>query len=103
MPRSELLGVFASIRRILQPWHTECTASTSRVSSTDQPLVSSAGSVEPPVWLTTDRQPLALVQVARLYWVSNVPRSASMFGSLYASTIATVWPLPPVVFSLYAR
>jgi hypothetical protein len=50
---------------ILQPWQTECTASTSRLSSTDQPVVSLAGSVVPPVWLTTRRQPFVVLQAAR--------------------------------------
>ena len=83
VPRSPLPLELASTRMILQLWQTECTVSTSRLSSTDHPLLSLAGSgVALPDWLTTRRQPLPSLQVGRPYCESKVCRSALMFGSL---------------------
>jgi hypothetical protein len=53
---------------ILQLWQTECTVSTSRLSSTDHPLLSFTGSgVALPDSLTTRRHPLPSLHVARPY------------------------------------
>src|SRR5512142_314992 len=64
--RSLFVAELASTRMILQPWQTECTVSTSRLSSTDQPKLSSGGGAVPPDWLTTRRQPFVVLHAARL-------------------------------------
>src|ERR1035438_3834320 len=82
---------FASTSRMWQFGQIADTLSGSRDPSTPQPPVGSTeGSVVPPAWLTIFRQPLATAQALRpaseRYWA----RSDSAFGSLYASTMATV-------------
>ena len=54
----------ASTSRILQPGQVALTASRSSVISVPQP-VSPAGGVDPPVWFTFRKQPLAVVQADR--------------------------------------
>src|SRR5579863_1356480 len=66
LPRSSRLDEFASTRMIVHSRQIEWTLSTSSDSSVDQPVVSFAGSeVVLPVWLTTVRQPLPVLQVGR--------------------------------------
>ena len=62
--------------------------STSRAISNDQSALL-LGSVLPPDSLTTFK-----FAAARPYLASNVCRSPTIFGSLYASTMAMVWPVP---------
>src|SRR5882672_8936408 len=78
------------------------TMSTSSEISPAQPLSLVGSEVVEPVWLTFEKHPLAVVQAGRPYWERYVARSDSAFGSLYASTIATVTPLAPDVDRLYA-
>ena len=42
------------------------------------------------------------MQAGSPYWLRYTARSDSAFGSSWASTMATVWPLPAVAESLYA-
>jgi len=50
-----------------------------------------------PVSFTLVKQRLAVVQDGRPHWLLKVARSAAAVGSSYASTTATVFPLPAVV------
>ena len=85
-----------STSRILQFGQIAETTSRSREISRAQPppVGSFRGSALPPAWFTIFRQPLATVHAGRPNWVRYTARSAAACGSLNASTMATVWPLP---------
>ena len=89
---------------ILQSGHAAETIDTSRVSSTPHPVGSGLGNGDGlPCWLTIRRQPLAVVHGGSPYCLRYTARSDARCGVLKASTIATVWPVPPLVTgSLYA-
>ena len=57
VPRSVMLGEFASTSRILQPGQAAETMSRSSAISCPQEAFA-AGRVEPPVWFTFVKQPL---------------------------------------------
>src|SRR5258707_4986227 len=90
----------ASTSRMWQFGQIADAMSRSREISRPQPeFVAGSGEVAP-LWLTFLKQPLAVVQGARPKVERYTPRSASAFGSSYASTMAMVWPLPLVASSL---
>src|SRR5215831_1584022 len=102
--RSANVGWVPSTTMILQSGHAAETIETSRVSSTPHPNGSALGNGDGlPCWLTIRRHPLAVVHGGSPYCLRYVARSDARCGVLKASTIATVWPLPPLVTgSLYA-
>src|SRR5690349_11830220 len=92
--RASIPLLFACTSRILQLGQIADTMSRSSEVSPPHPW-SPVGSGEvAPSWLTTFRQPLAIVHAGRPKVDRYVARSASTFGSPYASTIATVRPAP---------
>src|SRR5690349_17766531 len=97
---NELL--LASTRRILQFGQTALTMSRSSEISCAQPLFERGG-VVPPVWFTLRKQPFAVVHAGNPNCARYTPRSLSALGSSKASTMATTWPAPAAVFSLYAE
>src|SRR5215475_173917 len=78
------------------------TMSRSSDSSPAHPELFGGNGVGAPFWFSICRQPLATVHAGRPNWLRYTARSLAAVGSLYASTIATVSPLPPDDDSLYA-
>ena len=70
--------------------------------SLDQPVLAAGSGLVAPFWLTCGSSRWRLVHAGRPNWLRYVARSLAAFGSLYASTIATVLPVPSFVGTLYA-
>src|SRR5580692_4241035 len=102
--------VSASTSRILHSGQAAETISRSSDISRPQfsilPVVSLIGYLlvgyfsSLPSWLTFLKHPFTFVHSESLYSFRYTFRSASAFGSSYASTIATVCPDPPVSWML---
>src|SRR5712671_2431644 len=91
--------VVASTRRILQLGQMALAMSRSSEISCAQPELL-RGNLVPPFWSTFRKHPLAVVQGGSPKVERYTARSLSAFGSSKASTMAMVWPAPPVVGSL---
>ena len=89
-----MLAELASTKRIVALGAMACAHSTSsEISKPQSALV--VGSLAPPVWLT-----ILKFAAGRPNFASKAAKSLAMFGSLYASTMAIVWPLPSPVIEL---
>src|SRR5438034_8639359 len=93
--RSVLRLLFASTSRMWQFGQIAETICTSSEISAAHPASGVGSGLASPAWLTLLKQPLAVVHGGRPNWARYTARSASALGLSNASTIATVWPLPP--------